>query len=111
MTITPLTPDFSVSPQLRPEDLPLAKEAGYRAIVNNRPDGEEPGQPTSDAMRSAAERLGLRYAYLPIPPGQFSAGQARALTRAIAEAGGPVLAFCRSGARSTKLWELARRPG
>ena len=109
MTITPLAPDFSVAPQIRPEDLGPLKQAGYRAVVNNRPDGEEPGQPRSAELRRAAELAGLLYAHIPIAPGRMTDEDARALRRVLAEAGGRVLAFCRTGSRSTKLWELARQ--
>jgi uncharacterized protein (TIGR01244 family) len=111
MTITPLSADFAVAPQVRPEDLASLKEAGYAALVNNRPDGEEPGQPRSAELRQAAERAGLRYAYIPIAPGQMTETDAQALRRIIADAKGPVLAFCRTGNRSTKLWELAGQQG
>jgi sulfide:quinone oxidoreductase len=109
--ITRLTDRFSVSPQLFPEDLPLLKQSGYRAIVDNRPDGEEPGQPTSTRMREAAEQLGLRYFYIPVEPGQVTDEDARALRAALDEAEGPVLTFCRTGSRSTKLWERASARG
>ena len=106
-----IAPGFAVAGQLRPGDLPAIAAAGFRTIVNNRPDGEEPGQPTADELRLAAERLGLRYAYIPIVPGRMGEDHARALAAAIDEAEGPVLAFCRSGARSTRLWEAAQRRG
>lgn len=109
MTITPLSPDFAVAPQIRPEDLGPLKRAGYAVIVNNRPDGEEPGQPRSGELRRAAELAGLHYAYIPIVPGQMTEKDAEALRRIMAEASGPVLAFCRTGNRSSKLWELARQ--
>ena len=111
MTITPLSTDFSVAPQIRPEDLRPLKQAGYRVIVNNRPDGEEPGQPRSAELRRAAELAGLRYAYIPVAPGGMTDDDAKALRRVLAEAGGRILAFCRTGSRSAKLWELARQQG
>lgn len=113
MTITPvstdLTTNFSVAPQIRPEDLGPLKQAGYRVIVNNRPDGEEPDQPRSAELRRAAELAGLRYSHIPIAPGQMTDEDVQALRRVIAQASGRVLAFCRTGSRSTKLWELARQ--
>jgi len=111
MTITPLSPDYSVGPQIGPEDFGVLKRAGYRAVVNNRPDGEEPGQPRSADLRRAAELAGLRYAWIPIAPGRMTDEDAKALGLILAEAGGPVFAFCRTGNRSTKLWELARQQG
>ena len=111
MTITDLSPDFSVAPQIRPGDLPRLQQAGYRLIVNNRPDGEEPGQPTSAELRRAAERAGLDYAWIPVVPGQLSEESAQALRQVLAAAEGRVLAFCRTGNRSTLLWQRARGRG
>lgn len=109
MKITDLSPGFAVSPQLYPADLRLLKEAGFRAVINNRPDREEAGQPTSAELRRAAVSLGLSYRYIPIVPGHVTDADARALAAAVAEADGPVVAFCRTGNRSTRLWELAQR--
>lgn len=111
MKIADLSPGFSVSPQIYPADLPLLKKAGYRAVINNRPDGEEAGQPTSAELRSAAINLGLDYRHIPIVPGQVTEAAACALAAALADASGPVLAFCRTGNRSIKLWEFAQRRG
>lgn len=107
--IAHLTDRLSVSPQVFPQDLPLLKQSGYRTIVNNRPDGEEPGQPLSAELRRAARELGLGYKYIPIVPGQMTEDDAQALREAIARTDGRVLAFCRTGSRSTKLWEMAKR--
>jgi sulfide:quinone oxidoreductase len=103
MKITRLAPAFCVSDQLQPEDLPRVREAGYRAVINNRPDGEEDGQPTSAQLSAEADKLGLSYFHIPIVPGQMSDEDAVALKNAAAA--GPVLAFCRTGARSTSLWK------
>lgn len=108
MSITWIAPDYAVSPQLRPGDLPEIAAAGYYAIVNNRPDGEAPDQPSSEAIEAAARQLGLDYAYIPVVPGEVSSEAARRLDRFLAAAEGPVLAFCRSGSRSLQLWKLAR---
>lgn len=105
MKITRLAPAFSVSDQLQPEDLPRVREAGFRAIINNRPDGEEDGQPTNGQLSAEADKLGLSYFYIPIVPGQMRDEDAVALKDAAAAATGPVLAFCRTGARSTSLWK------
>jgi len=105
MKITRLAADFSVSDQLQPEDLPRVREAGYRALVNNRPDSEEEGQPTAAQLRAEAHKLGLPYFYIPIVPGQIRDEDAIALKDAATAAAGPVLAFCRTGARSTSLWK------
>ena len=96
-----------VSGQVDPADLPAIKAAGVAMIVNNRPDGEEPGQPAAAAIETAARAAGLDYRFIPVASG-FSADQVDAMTKALDAAEGPVLAFCRSGTRSTFLWALAR---
>lgn len=108
MTITPLDATLSVSPQIRLEDLAHLRAAGFRHIVNNRPDGEAPGQPTSVQMGTEAARLGLDYQYIPIAPGLMTDSDALAFAKVLASAEGPVLAFCRSGARSQSLWKRSR---
>ena len=105
--IRPITPNVSVAPQIAPGDIPAIKAAGFTAIVNNRPDGEEPGQPSGDAIRAAAENAGLAYTAIPVTHAGFSHPQLDAMAAALAAAGGPVLAFCRSGTRSCNLWALA----
>ncbi len=95
----PLTPAFSVAPQIGPADVAAAAAAGFRLIVNNRPDGEEPGQVGGADIAAAAEAAGLSYVAIPVSPGGFSPAQVEALTAAVDAAGGPVLAFCRSGTR------------
>ena len=98
---------ISVAPQIAPEDVPALAEAGFRAIVNNRPDGEEMAQPSGDAVRAAAEAAGLSYAAIPVTHAGFSADMVEAMAEALERAGGPVLAYCRSGTRSCNLWALA----
>ena len=102
-----VTEDFSVSPQIGPEDLAAAKAQGFVLVINNRPDGEAPDQPTSETMRARAEAAGLAYVSLPIV-GRPTAEQARAVRDAAAEASGPVLAYCRSGTRSITAWSLGQ---
>ena len=111
-----LTDQISVAPQIAPEDCAVAKRRGFAAIINNRPDGEVPGQPSSAEMRVAAEAAGLRYCAIPVDHSGFSMPQIDAMAAELGAAelgaaelgaGGPVLAFCRSGTRSTNLWALA----
>ncbi|WP_409049866.1 TIGR01244 family sulfur transferase [Sandarakinorhabdus sp.] len=101
-----ITDHVSVAPQIAPEDCALAAAQGFAAIVNNRPDGEGAGQPEAATMRAAAEAAGLRYADIPIDHSGFSMPQIEAMV-AVLDAGGPILAFCRSGTRSCNLWALA----
>jgi uncharacterized protein (TIGR01244 family) len=96
----------AVAGQVWPEQMPGIAAAGFRAIVNNRPDGEEPGQPTAQQVSAAAEAAGLTYHDIPVAGG-FAPEQVDAMAAALAEADGPLLAFCRSGTRSTFLWALA----
>ena len=98
---------ISVAPQISPADVTDIARAGFRAIVNNRPDEEEPGQPSGDAIRAVAETLGLSYHAIPVTHAGFSMPQVEAMRAAIDGAGGPVFAYCRSGTRSTNLWALA----
>lgn len=113
MTFSPrhVTPRLSVAPQIDPADIPAIKAAGFVAIVNNRPDDEDAGQPTGDAIRAAAEDHGLAYSAIPVTHAGFSHPQLDAMAAALAEAGGPVLAYCRSGTRSCNLWALAEAKG
>lgn len=95
-----------VSPiQIVPEDLAGLAAQGIGLIVNNRPDGEEPGQPTSAEIEATARAAGLDYLHIPIRSG-FPADQVEAMAAALER--GPMLAFCRSGTRSTYAWALAR---
>ncbi len=93
-----------VSGQIAPEEI---AGLGVTLIVNNRPDGEELGQPGSDAIEAAAEAAGVGYRHIPVAGG-ISLPQVAEMADALAQARGPVLAFCRSGTRSTYLWALAR---
>lgn len=102
-----LTETVSVAPQIAPADCVVASAAGFTTIVNNRPDSEVAGQPSAAAMRAAAHAAGLRYADIPIDQSGFSMPQISAMAAELDAATGPVLAFCRSGTRSTNLWALA----
>lgn len=103
--------DIEVRSQMFPEDVAQAAAAGFRGIINNRPDGEELGQPTSLEIEAEARRRGLAYWHIPIVPGQATEGDAQAFLAALRAADGPVIAFCRTGNRSAALWQLAQRSG
>ncbi len=98
---------ISVAPQITPADVTEIARAGFVAIINNRPDDEEPGQPDGAAIRAVAETLGLRYTAIPVTHAGFSHPQVEAMVAALDAASGPVLAYCRSGTRSCNLWALA----
>ncbi|RMB51587.1 uncharacterized protein (TIGR01244 family) [Sphingomonas sp. PP-CE-3A-406] len=98
---------ISVAPQIAVEQVAEIAAAGFKTIVNNRPDDEDAGQPSGDAIRAAAEAAGLRYVSIPVTHAGFSHPQIDAMTQALTDSDGPVLAYCRSGTRSCNLWALA----
>ena len=98
---------ISVAPQIAVEQVADIAAAGFKTIVNNRPDDEDAGQPSGDAIRAAAEAAGLEYVAIPVTHAGFSHPQIDAMTQALVDADGPVLAYCRSGTRSCNLWALA----
>ena len=107
--ITRHTDKFSTAPQLGPEDMAEVAGLGFKTVINNRPDGEAgPSQASSAEIAKAAEAVGLNYVHLPVVSGQITEGQARQFAEALALRPGPVLAFCRSGARSQNLYRMAR---
>lgn len=99
---------MSVAPQIEASDIAAIKAAGFVAVVNNRPDGEQEGQPAGETIRAAALAAGLTYAAIPVGGGGFGHPQVAAMVDVLESAEGPVLAFCRSGTRSCNLWALAR---
>ena len=97
-----------VSGQIQPADIAEFKRAGVTMIVNNRPDGEDPGQPLAADIEAAAKEAGIAYRFVPIRRGPGPA-EVDELQDAMRECGdGKLLAFCRSGTRSTFAWALAR---
>jgi uncharacterized protein (TIGR01244 family) len=98
----------SVSPQISPDDLPALKAQGFVAIVNNRPDGESPDQPSSAEMQAAAEKAGLAYHYIPLGRDGVSPQMVEETEAVLEGSNGPVLCYCRSGTRSTTLWALSQ---
>ena len=103
-----LDPSISVFGQIEPEDIADAKAQGFTTIVNNRPEGEQPGQPTGAEIEAAAKAAGLDYVAIPVDHSGFAEWQIAAMADTLEKTDGPVLAFCRSGTRSTFLWALAR---
>jgi uncharacterized protein (TIGR01244 family) len=106
--LMPLTPELSVTGRLDRADIEALAKEGVRTIINNRPDGEDPGQlPAADAKR-LAESLGLAYHHIPITAATLSRADVDAFAAALKGAAAPVVAHCRSGTRSTLLWALTR---
>lgn len=103
-----LNDEIAVAPQLAPEAMAAAAAAGFRSVINNRPDHEGgPEQPTSAAIETAARAAGLEYAHLPVSGAFQTPEQAQAMADLLERLPKPVLAFCRSGARSGKLYQMA----
>ena len=97
-----------VAGQIRPEDVPALKELGVTLIVNNRPDGEDVGQPDGDEIEAAAKAAGIDYRHVPIARG-LGPSDIEAMREAMHSAGdGKVFAFCRSGNRSALAWAVAK---
>jgi len=108
MDTRPLTAELSVAPQITVADVRALREAGFRAIVCNRPDGEAADQPNFDELERAALEQGLQVRYLPAESGKVSDEQGTAFGALMAELPKPVLAYCRTGMRSTTLWALTQ---
>lgn len=102
-----VTDQLSVAPQIALDDLAKAAAQGFRLVVNNRPDGEEPGQPTSAEVEVAATAAGLAYVHIPVR-GSPTPEQVEAEQQLFETEKGPVLAFCRSGTRSIITWSLGQ---
>lgn len=97
-----------VSGQIRPEDVPELSRAEVAMIVNNRPDAEESGQPLAKDIEAAAKQAGIEYRFIPIYRG-IGPADVEEMQVAIAECEeGKLLAYCRSGTRSTLAWAVAR---
>lgn len=106
MDLRQITPDFAVAPQITPEEVAAIAALGYRTLINNRPDDEIEDALDSDAMAVAAAEAGLAYHHLPYFPGQMTPDLVAAFEAVMATVEGPVLAYCRSGTRSSHLWAM-----
>jgi len=104
-----ISEDYSVSGQIQPEDVAAIKAAGFKSIICNRPDDEQPGQPSADTLKTAVEAAGLSFRYIPVISGQITAENVEDQAEALAELDGPVFAYCRSGARCTNLYGLIQQ--
>lgn len=102
-----LAPQVYVCGQLFESDLQLVARQGVRSIVNNRPDNESGGQPASADLAKVAEELGMTFVHLPVEPGSISKEAAQAFATVCDELARPLLLFSRSGARATRIWEMA----
>jgi uncharacterized protein (TIGR01244 family) len=99
-----ISEDYSVSGQIQPEDVAAIKAAGFKSVICNRPDDEQPGQPSAGTVKAAVEAAGLAFRYIPVISGQMTAENVEDQAEALDELDGPVFAYCRSGARCTNLF-------
>ncbi|TPM02254.1 TIGR01244 family sulfur transferase [Mesorhizobium sp. B2-3-10] len=104
-----ISEDYSVSGQIQPEDVAAIKEAGFKSVICNRPDDEQPGQPSADTLKAAVEAAGLAFRYIPVISGQITRANVDDQAEALDELDGPVFAYCRSGARCTNLYGLIQQ--
>jgi uncharacterized protein (TIGR01244 family) len=103
-----LSADVCVAPQLDPAAMAWAAQAGFKSVINNRPDFEGgPDQPASAQIEAAAVAAGLRYVYLPVAPAVQTPDEIARFAQLLADLPKPILAFCRSGTRSGKLFRAA----
>ena len=110
MNIIKLSDSVAVAAQIAPRDVAEIAAAGYKVLVNNRPDGEEGGQPTGARIAEEAAAAGMEYHHLPITAGDFPGAAFEQMCDLLNDADTPVLAFCRSGTRCTNLWVSSRAP-
>jgi len=108
MTPKTLCEMMAVDKQLTVDGVAEAAKQGYRSIINNRPDGEEPGQPTSAEIGAAARAAGMEYVHIPVVPGQIADDQVAAFEKALEVLPKPILGYCKSGMRASTLWALCR---
>lgn len=108
MNIVKLTDSIGVCAQIAPGDVADIAAAGYKVVINNRPDGEESGQPGSAELAAAAQAAGLEYHHMPVTAASFPGPDFDAMTDFLDDTENPVLAFCRTGTRSANLWVAGR---
>jgi uncharacterized protein (TIGR01244 family) len=106
-----ISDNYSVSGQILPADIAAVKAAGFKSVICNRPDNEQPGQPSADSMKQAAEAAGLEFRYIPVISGQITEENVADQALALEDLQGPVFAYCRSGARCTNLYALIQEMG
>ena len=108
MNLQNLEPGFAIADALSPADLEEVSRQGFRTVICNRRAGESEDYPGDDTFRTEAERLGLTWVSIPVASGEYSDADVAAFRRTLEQAQAPILAFCRTGRRSTHLWAQAR---
>lgn len=106
-----LADDYAVGPQILPSDVATLAGQGFRTVICNRPDGEEPDQPLAAALSAACEEHDLAFHYLPFDAKQITKELVDGFREALAASEGPVFAYCRTGQRSAFIWSAADEAG
>ena len=104
-----ISDDYSVSGQIQPEDIAAIKDAGFKSVICNRPDDEQPGQPSANSIKAVAEGAGLAFRYIPVISGQITGENVAEQAAALDAMAKPVFAYCRSGARCTNLYMMIQQ--
>ncbi len=102
-----ITDNYTAAGQIAADDVAAIAEAGFKAVVCNRPDHEDPGQPTAAEIAAACEQHGLAFHHLPIVGSQLHMETVEAMREVMSNTDGPVFAYCRSGTRSSVVWQYA----
>jgi len=109
MDIRQIDEGYAVSGQISPDDVRDIAAAGFHTIICNRPDGEAADQPDFAEIERVAEKAGISVHYVPVVSGQLTQDDVDAMAKALDESEGPVLAYCRSGARSTNIYGIVQQ--
>ena len=99
---------MAVAPQLTADNLESIRNAGFKSIICNRPDGEGEGQPAFAEIETAAKAANIDIRYIPVIPGQVTAEQLNEFAAALQEMQGPILAYCKTGGRCEAMWRATR---
>jgi len=107
MNISKITDDYAVMAQILPDDVAKLAAEGFKAIICNRPDNEEPGQPLASVIAAECEKHGMTFHHIPVSGMPIAAAAIEEQRQIITSSGGPVLGYCRSGQRSLVIWQAS----
>ena len=107
MNISQITDNYAVAPQVHPDDIRLLAEQGFVAVICNRPDDEEPGQPSAADIAAACDAAGLAFHHIPVSGMPIAAENIQEQRRLVIESDGMVLGYCRTGQRSQIIWSAS----
>lgn len=109
MNYAQLTPTYAVAPQIDPSDAEAIRAAGFTDVICNRPDDEVGAEHRASAIEAALTAAGVRFHTNPAVSGAMTGAEVQRQAELLAAADGPVLAYCRSGTRSSILWALGEK--